>query len=312
MKRMSILLIFENKDVKPWLKELKMKIPNTLIEVYPKVKKNESVDFIICWRPKKDVFENFLNVKIVQSVGASIDHITNSQKINKEIIVSRIIDKTLSNDMWEFLITIVMAELKNRNIYLTQEANKIWQQHSYKTINKTTISILGLGKIGSFVAEKFSQIGFKVKGWSNSKKDILNVDSYYEENEFDTFLADSDFLINLLPLTKNTANILNKKVFEKLPNNAFLINVGRGEHLVENDLLNALEKGDISGALLDVFRKEPLPKNHPFWNHSKIKITPHVASLTDVEQASNQISENYKRFINRETLLNTVSLKKGY
>ncbi len=309
---MSILLIFENKNVSPWEKALKEKLPNTTIEVYPNVKNKEAVTFVICWKPTKNVFKQFPNIKIIQSVGASIDHITNSQVINKETTITRIVDQNLSNDMWEFLITIVLSELKNIKTYFLQKSEKTWQQQPYKSITETTVSILGLGKIGAYVAEKFAQTGFNVKGWSTSPKQIPKVKSYSGENEFDKFLHASDFLINLLPLTAKTEEILNKNTLKKLPRNAFIINVGRGEHLVDDDLIMLLEASMLSGAFLDVFRKEPLPKEHPFWNHSKIQITPHVASLTNVETATNQIVENYTRFLNKEELLNIVSIKKGY
>ena len=309
---MSILLIFENKNVAPWRSHLIEKLPSTTIEVYPNVKDSSEVDFIICWKPKKKVFEQFPNIKIIQSVGASIEHITNSQTIHKASIISRIVDEKLSHDMWEFLITIVLSELKNMRSYAAQKLDKTWQQHHYKSVNNTTVSILGLGSIGGYVAEKFAQIGFNVKGWSTSKKEILKVKSYCGKNEFDAFLDNSDFLINLLPYTDETKDILNQSVFQKLPKNAFLINVGRGEHVVDKDLIDSLNTSMLSGAFLDVFREEPLPKEHPFWSHSKIQITPHVASLTNVKRATEQIAENYRRFLNNEELLNIVSLEKGY
>jgi glyoxylate/hydroxypyruvate reductase A len=309
---MSIVLIFENKNVKPWEKALRERLPNITIEVYPNVKDKETVDFVICWKPKKNIFNEFPNIKIIQSVGASIEHITNSQTIKTDSTITRIVDEKLSNDMWEFLITIILSELKNTRTYLAQKTDKIWLQHNYKSINNTTVSILGLGSIGGYVAEKFAQIGFNVKGWSNSKKQISTVESYQGEKEFDSFLDKSDFLINLLPLTAKTEGILNKNTFQKLSKGAFLINVGRGEHLIEADLINTLDASILSGAMLDVFREEPLPKEHPFWNHPKIQITPHVASLTNVYTAIEQITENYRRFLNNEELLNTVSLKKGY
>jgi glyoxylate/hydroxypyruvate reductase A len=309
---MSIVLIFENKNVISWEKALQEKMSNTVIEVYPNVKDKAAVDFVICWKPKKNVLKQFPNIKIIQSVGASIEHITNSQTINKDTIITRIVDKKLSNDMWEFLITIVLSELKNTRAYLAQKKQKTWKQHAYKTINNTTVSILGLGSIGSYVAEKFTQIGFNVKGWSNSKKNISTVKSYTGKKEFDAFLNNSDFLINLLPLTDKTKGILNTKTFQKLPKESFLINVGRGEHLIDTDLISKLDASMLSGAFLDVFVNEPLPKDHPFWNHSKIQITPHVASLTNVNTAIEQIIENHRRFLNKEELLNIVSLKKGY
>jgi glyoxylate/hydroxypyruvate reductase A len=309
---MSILCIFENKNVDPWKKALTEKLPETTIEVYPDVKDPGAVDFVICWKLKNKVFEQFPNIKVVQSVGASIAHITASQTIHKDQIITRVVDEKLSNDMWEFLITIVLSELKNTRSYTAQQATGIWQQQRYRSIQNTTVSILGLGSIGGFVAEKFAQMGFHVKGWSTSKKELLKVQSYAGKQAFDAFLKNTDFLINLLPLTESTKNILNKAVFQKLPKNAFLINVGSGAHVVVADLIDQLNRNQLAGAFLDVFREEPLPKAHPFWKHPKIQITPHVASLTNVDSATDQISENYRRFLKKEALLNVVSLKKGY
>jgi len=309
---MSILIIFENKDSGPWEKILKEKLPNTLIEVYPNVKDSSTVNFVICWKPKNNVLSKFPNVKVIQSVGASIDHITNSQKISNSTIISRIVDKQLSIDMWEFLVAVVLSEIKNLPDYANQQKLKIWKQHQYQSIKNTTIAVMGLGKIGGLVAENFANLGFKVKGWSSSKKEISNVHSFSGEHEFDDFLENSNFLINLLPLTKQTEGILNEKILQKLTTGTFLINVGRGEHLIDKDLIKLLDSSHLSGALLDVFHEEPLPKNHPFWTHPKIKITPHIASLTNVESVINQVIENYQRFINNQELLHTVSIQKGY
>lgn len=309
---MSILIIFENKDSKPWENLLKEKLPDTLIEVYPNVKDNSAVDFVICWKPKTGILDQFPNTKVIQSVGASIDHITNSQNINRNTVITRIIDAQLSSDMWEFLLTVVLSQIKNIPNYATQQKLKIWKQHEYKSINNTTISILGLGSIGGLVAKNFANLGFKVKGWSTSKKEISTIQSFTGENELDKFLEKSNFLINLLPLTKKTKGILNAKTLQKLTKGTFLINVGRGKHLIEEDILKLIDNSHLSGALLDVFNEEPLPENHPFWNHPKIQITPHIASLTNIKSVINQVIENYKRFINNQELLNTVSIKKGY
>ncbi len=309
---MSILLLFENKDVIPWEKALKDKLPNDTIEVYPNVKDNAAVTFVICWKPPRNVLLKFPNIKVIQSVGASIDHITQSQVLPEEVTITRIVDEKLSNDMWEFLLAIVLGELKNLKTYEGQQSEKLWQQQEYQSITNTTISILGLGKIGSYVAEKFAQLGFIVKGWSTSAKQIDQVQSFHGQAEFESFLSASDFLINILPLTRSTVDILNKNTLKNLPQHAFLINVGRGEHVVDEELLQLLDDSKLAGAFLDVFRTEPLPKAHKFWNHSKIQMTPHVASLTNVASATKQIAENYNRFLNNESLINEVSIKKGY
>lgn len=309
---MSILLVFENKDVKPWAEILQAKLPDTIIEVYPDVKDKSMVDFVICWKPKKNLLNDFPNVKVIQSVGASIDHITNSQILNKNHQVTRIVDKNLSNDMWEFLLTVVLSQMKHVGTYNEAQKTKVWEQQAYRSIHNTSIAILGLGSIGGYVATKFVELGFKLKGWSNSRKQISGVESFTGEKGLETCLRDSDFLINLLPLTEKTRDILNKEKLQILPEHAFFINVGRGEHLVESDLIELIDSSLLSGALLDVFRTEPLPIEHPFWDHPKIQLTPHIASLTNVRSAADQVIENYRRFQNNEEILHQVSVEKGY
>ena len=311
-KTMSILLIFENKDPKPWQKILEQKLADTDIEIYPEVKDKSAVDFVVCWKPKRNVLAEFPTIKIIQSVGASIDHITTTQKLNENVVLTRIVDQQLSVDMWEFLLTAVMSQLKNMQQYTKQQHAKTWLQQPYKNISNTRIGILGLGKIGAHVAENFSSIGFQVAGWSNSKKQLSKVEGFAGDVEFSSFLHNLDFLINLLPLTKKTKDILDKHALAKTNKGTFLINVGRGEHLVEKDLLAMLDNSHLSGALLDVFREEPLPQEHPFWQHPKIQLTPHIASLTNIESAIDQVIENYHRFLKGEELLHTVSLTKGY
>ncbi len=309
---MSILIVFENKNPEPWKEKLKKKLPTAEIEIYPTIKDRSAVDFVICWKPKENCLAQFSNIKVIQSVGASIDHITTTQVVDKKVVIARIVDNNLSIDMWEFLLSVVISQLKNKDLYARQQNSKLWKQQEYQSINNTSIGILGLGKIGGYVAEQFAKLGFKVKGWSNSKKDIYAVKSFTGKEEFDNFLKESNFLINLLPLTDDTEGILNKDTFKKLSKGTFLINVGRGEHLIENDLIQFLDNSHLSGALLDVFRKEPLPESHQFWKHSKIQITPHVASLTNVESAVGQVIENYQRFSTNKELINKVSLSKGY
>jgi len=303
---MSVLLIFEQKDVRPWADILAAKLAPAIVEVYPNVENAESVEFVICWKPPENLLSQFPNIKVIQSVGASVDHVVYTQNISKSTIITRIVDPKLSQDMFEFVLMAVLNQLKNVKTYSYQQSVGIWKQHQYKSINETTVAILGLGAIGAYTAKKFAQMGFKVKGWSKSEKNIINIESFYGNNSLGSCLKNADFLINLLPLTEKTKEILNKENLQKLPPHAFLINVGRGEHLVDSDLIDLLDFSCLSGALLDVFRTEPLPKDHAFWSHPNIQISPHIASLTNIKNATEQIAENFKRHLNNKELLNQV------
>ncbi|TNE36473.1 MAG: glyoxylate/hydroxypyruvate reductase A, partial [Alphaproteobacteria bacterium] len=151
-----------------------------------------------------------------------------------------------------------------------------------------------------------------VAGWSRSKKKIEGVESFFGEDQLDAFLARTEILVCLLPLTATTTGILNKDLFAKLPEGASIINAGRGPHLVEADLIPALDSGHLMGATLDVFHSEPLPEGHPFWDHSRIRITPHVASISDPASVAKLVAENIIRTEKGEPLLNAVDVEKGY
>jgi glyoxylate/hydroxypyruvate reductase len=286
---MSIAIIFNHKDPKHWATALQAHLPETLIEVYPQIKDKKSVTFVLCWKPDADVLTQFPNLKVIQSVGAAIDHITKTQEIKENQTVCRIVDENLSHDMFEFLLTAILTQLKNIPLYNQQKEHKLWHPKTYKNIADTHISILGIGNIGADVAKKLVTIGFKVKGWSGSKKDILGVESYAGEEEIYSCLKNTDVLINLLPVTAQTENIINKNLLMKLNKGGFLINVGRGEHLVEQDLIEL-----------------------PFWVHPKIQITPHIASITNIKSAALLVVKNYKNLLTGLPLKHTVSLTKGY
>lgn len=309
---MSIALIFNNKDPKPWATGLQAKLVDTPVEIYPHISNYSKVTYALCWKPAPQVLAKFAHLVVVQSVGASVEHITRTQHLPPGVQLARIVDENLSHDMWEFLLAGVLAHLKNFTIYRQQQQNQSWQQQPYKTIGTSTVAVLGLGKIGAYVAQKFGVLGFRVVGWSGSEKKLPKVQSYTGNEGLTTCLNNADILINLLPLTNATENILCRENLLKSKPGTFLINAGRGEHLVDDDLLELLNQGHLSGALLDVFRQEPLPKDHSFWAHPKIQITPHVASLTNKDSALRQIVDNYKNHLAGKPLQNVVSLKKGY
>jgi len=170
---------------------------------------------------------------------------------------------------------------------------------------------MGLGELGRDTAERLQMNGFNVNGWSKSKKEIDGVRSY-SEDELNEFISATNILVCMLPLTNQTKEILDLKLFKMMKQPAFLINVARGEHLVEEDLIYALDTGLISRAVLDVFCKEPLPDSHPFWSREKITITPHIASLTNPKEVAELLVENYKRLLSGMELLYEVDREKGY
>ena len=174
------------------------------------------------------------------------------------------------------------------------------------------IGILGLGTLGKEVAVTLNKIGYQVKGWSRTSKVINGVQCFYGDDGLHSLLSNVDILICMLPLTAQTRGILNSDLFSRMKRGAYLINAARGSHLIEKDLLDAIDSGQISGATLDVQSIEPLPEDHPFWSHPAIKITPHIATITIAKSSAQEVAENWTRLANGEELLNVVDFQRQY
>jgi len=214
--------------------------------------------------------------------------------------------------MSEFVLAMILAHFKNLFHFTADQINGVWHPREYRRISDATVGIMGMGALGSLLAQDLERNRFKVIGWASSRKSISGVNIFVGEKEKNTFLSLSNILICLLPLTPRTSGILNAELFKKLPKNAFVINVARGGHLVDEDLLEFINNGHLAGAGLDVFHKEPLPGEHPFWKHPKIHITPHIASVSDIDSVIPQLLENYRRLAEGLPLNNTVDGVKGY
>ncbi len=306
---MSFLIISPNRDPKKWINALKKQDPNLEIEVYPEVQDPEKVEFVLSWKHPHGIFKDYPNLKVIASMGAGIDHIITDPDIPEQIKVTRVIDEQLTEDMSVFVLSLCLEHLRNLS---SHHCSKRWDPQPYRRPEEIQVGIMGLGVLGVAVAEKLIRNKFNVFGWRKNKKDILGVNTFYGKDQLDDFLQNSNILVCLLPLTSETEDILNRDLFQKLPKDAYLINVARGNHLLEEDLLEMIEKGHLSGASLDVFRQEPLPKDHPFWRHKKIKITPHIASVTNPVTVVPQLLENFQNMKNDSPLNNLVSRKKEY
>ncbi len=308
---MSIVLIHQ-RNTKRWLNALRQELPNVTVSLYSEVENPAEVDFVVCFRITSEQITPFPNVKIVHCLGAGINYILEANVLTEKMTLARVVDENLSQDMFEFALSGILSQMKNLPQYAEQQRQQHWKSYDYKSIHNTTVGILGLGKIGGFVAEQFAKLGFRVKGWSNSPKNLAGVESFVGKSGWAECLSGVDYLVNILPLTADTQQILNYKKLKHLPKGAFLINIGRGAHAHQTDILQLLDESHLSGVLLDVFHEEPLPKEHPFWEHPNVQITPHVAGVTVPEFAAEQIAANYIRFRNGETLENVIEVEKGY
>lgn len=306
---MSVLIISPGKDPKPWATALRNQHPGMNIYTYPEDHDKEAIDYAISWKHPRGIFKNYPNLKVIASMGAGVDHITSDPEIPEGVIITRVVDEKLADDMSNFVLALIMDYIRNISYHFSKRS---WEPKKYKTPEFEHVGIMGMGVLGNAVAKTLFKNGFNLEGWSRSKKQTGGINMYYGNEELGEFLEKTTILVCLLPLTPETEDILNKELFEQLPEGAYIINVARGEHLVEQDLIKMIDTGHLSGASLDVFRKEPLPEDHPFWEHPKIRITPHIASITDPVSVVPQLVENFERMKEGEELKNVVERTKGY
>jgi len=309
---MSLLLVAPNRDMKPWKKALLKEDANLDIEIWPDVENRERIQFAVCWNHPRQVLDKFPNLKTISSLGAGVDHILKDGYLPNNVSVCRVVCPSLVRQMKEYVLNVILNYQRNTKRYIEQQQNSIWKVHPNKSPEEFTVGIMGLGELGKPTALLLSRLGYTVRGWASSKKNMEEIESFSGREELVNFLSGTNILVCMLPLTSKTEEILSLDLFKILNRPGYLINVGRGEHLVEEDLIYALDKNWMDGATLDVFCEEPLPEKHPFWNRDRITITPHVSSLTSPEEAAGQIAENYKRTLSGMEPLYKVDREKGY
>lgn len=308
---MSILLVSKSKNMKP-VRDAMLSLDDDLdIEIWPRVSNKDRVNFAVAWDHPENLFVEFPNLQVISSLGAGVDHLINDPSIPGKVKITRVVIPSLNRQMFDYVETAALNIIRHMFFYLRNQKTATWEKRKNMERDDLTIGVMGLGEIGMFVAEKLSEQGWKVCGLSKSKKRIGSVKAY-SEKELDSFLNKTNILVCLLPLTNETEDILDLDLFKKLKSPSHLVNVARGEHLVEEDLLYALDMNILESATLDVFRKEPLPESHPFRSRDKIIITPHVASLTVSEDAAEIVVENYKRMLSGIELLFEVGRERQY
>lgn len=309
---MSFLLLAPNRNMDPWKEALHNIDPNLDIEIWPNIKSKKHVHFIVAWNHPPNLLDGFPNLKTISSLGAGVDHILRDDSLPENVPVCRVVSGSLVRQMKEYVLAGVLNYQRNFLTYLIQRRNGKWESHPNKNPKDFSIGIMGLGKLGQPTAELLAKLGYNVGGWSRSEKNIEGIETYAGNQDLEQFLLHATLLVCMLPLTEATSGILNLDLFKKLNHPSYLINVARGEHLVEEDLIYALDKGWMEGALLDVFAEEPLPEKHPFWNRENIMITPHISSLTPPEEVAEQLVDNYKRVLSGMEPVNMVERERGY
>ena len=281
-------------------------------QVYPYISHAEQIESLLVWKNPPGIFGQFPNVKWVSSLGAGVDHIMGDSSLDESVKITRVVYPHLGQAMARYAVGAVLQFHKSFHAYYLCKKEQSWDRNIPFEV-EMRIGVMGLGKMGKKVAESLLALGFEVYGFSKTPKFIPGIRCYSAYHEqLPEFLQKVNTLICLLPLTPETDGILDESLFSQLSQGSYLINLGRGQQVVEADLMKAIGSGRIAAAYLDVFQQEPLPSNHPFWTHPQIFITPHIASITDLREAAHQFALNHKRMQMGKALVNQVNREKGY
>ncbi len=313
---MNIIYYHPLFNAQEWLTGIKQRLPQAEIREWQRGDERPA-DYALVWRPPHEMLANRRDLKAVFALGAGVDAILDQERkhpgtLPAGVPLLRLEDTGMAQQMQEYALSYVLRYFRRFDEYQALQQRQEWQPLDPHSLDDFTIGILGAGVLGQSVARKLTEFGFSVRCWSRSAKQIDGVQSFAGEAQRGAFLDGVKLLINLLPNTPETVGILNRELFAQLRPGAYLINIARGAHLVEADLLAALEQGQLAAATLDVFAREPLPQDHPFWRHPRVTITPHIAAITLPQQAMDQIAANIRALEAGYAPAGVVDRQRGY
>jgi len=270
------------------------------------------IEYAVVWAPPKGLLAQFPNLRYIFSIGAGVTHITLDPDWPSHVPIVRLQDRLLVQDMSCHIIHWVLHYHRHYARYRQYQGEKKWLRHKYPPNARCRVSVLGLGQTGLDACRRLRDLGFGVTGWARSQKQIDGVRCLAGPEHLETVTSEADILVNLLPLTPETTNLLDASVFNRMPRGAFLINVSRGMTIVDADLLAALDSGQIEAAALDVFREEPLPADDPYWTHPAVSVTPHAAAPTNEESAAEFIARQVRTCLDGGIPSPIVDMARGY
>lgn len=271
--------------------------------------------YLVTAGPTPGLLQHLTNLQAIHSIWAGIEHITKQPDYDGKTPIIRMVDEEMTRGMVEYVVGSVLYYHTNRHAFAHSQGQNHWKKQPMRMAYERQVGILGLGVLGTAVAKALKRFDFKVAGWSRAQKQIDGVTSFHGKAGLAALLAQSDILVCLLPRTPETEDILDAQSLEKLPDGACLINAARGEHIVADALLNALDRGKLAHATLDVFRNEPLPATCPFWAHPKITVTPHIASNPRITSCAKTVMKNLDHLVAGKplhSLPGVVNLTAGY
>lgn len=312
---MEIIFYHPSFDHHEWISALRQALPQANVRVW-RANDHAAADYALVWHPPVEMLQG-RELKGVFALGAGVDSILNQlqthpQMLPESVPLFRLEDTGMGLQMQEYAVSQVLHWFRRFDDYQELKQQAKWQPLEEYERSDFTIGILGAGVLGQKVAESLLAWGFPLRCWSRSRKNISGVTSFAGADELSDFLHDTRVLINLLPHTQETVGIINAALLNQLADNSYVINLARGVHVVEADLLAALERGKVKAAMLDVFNQEPLPANNPLWSHPRVTITPHMAATTRRGEAVAYIAQTLQRLERGEAVSGRVDRTRGY
>jgi glyoxylate/hydroxypyruvate reductase A len=307
----ALLFYSEDDDPAAWGDALRKRVPKLDFRVWPEIGDPADVDAALVWMPPPSMLAGLPNLKAIFSLAAGVDAMLRDPTL-PDLPLCRMVDRSLTMTMGEYVLSCVLWYHRSFDRYEAQQREARWHLHLPAPPEATVIGIMGMGELGAHVAGVLRAQGFTVRGWSRVEKRIDGVTSFAGPESLADFLKAVGILVCLLPLTAETENMLDARLFSLLPAGARLVQVARGRHVVDQDLIAALDSGQLGHATLDVMRQEPLPASHPFWRHPKVRLTPHSASYSQPESGAEPVAENLRRLHEGRPLLHVVDRRRGY
>ncbi len=304
-------------DAIAWAAAMQIAMPGRDIRVWPEMGRLQDITYAAAWLPPPDVVKSLPNLKVIFSLGAGVDAILGDPTLPPEVPIVRVNDSDLTNRMSEYIVMHCLMHMRQQRRLDEQQCKKIWNNFDQNAANAMTVGVMGLGVLGTDAAKKLKMMGFNVVGWSRTPKRISGVTCYAGASELSAFLGEADILVSLLPATPETDGIINRDLIKRLSRNGpfaapILINAGRGRQNNEVDILSALNAGELYAATLDVFRKEPLPQDHPLWSHPRVTVTPHAAADSEPAVICSYVAAQIADYEAGKPLQNLVDRKRGY
>ena len=306
---MKIYFCCTDFKAEPWLAALRTALPQAVIEVW--APGAGPADYAVVWAPPQAFLDEQPQIKALFNIGAGVDALTQLRLPPKTKLV-RLDDAGMSVQMAEYVTHALIRHFREFDVYAADVAGGKWSFRKPRLREDFPVGIMGLGVLGQRVVRAVQTFEFPVRGWSRSPRELQGVRCYAGEVQFAEFLAETKVLVCLLPLTEETRGIMRRETLSLLQPGGYVINVARGAHLVEEDLIPLIDSGHLAGAALDVFRQEPLPAGHPFWRHPKITMTPHTAARTLRDESVAQIAGKIARLEHGQSIAGIVDPSKGY